>query len=109
MTPAASLTFRSAPLGEVITTFPGDACCILLLLARHACPRTGRVWVTPLRLAEDLRLPVTIVEMHLSTLVSSGHLSLWTRGVGALRCYVLGAVFVLSSDAPENLPVAPVP
>lgn len=109
MTPSASLTLRSAPLGEVLTTFPGDACRILLLLARRACPRTGRAWTTPLRLAEDLRIPVTLAEQYLTTLVSAGHLSLWTRGMGALRCYVLGIVLVLLNEAPDNLPVSPDP
>jgi len=65
--------------------------------------------LTPLRLAEDLRLPATLVEQFIATLVSAGHLSLWTRGTGALRCYVLGIVLVLVHDAPANLPVAPDP
>jgi hypothetical protein len=65
------------------------------------------VWTTPLRAADDLRLPVTLVDLLLASLVSEGHMVLWTKGIGALRCYELGAFFVRAHEAPENLPVEP--
>ncbi len=105
MTPTASITLRRAPLGQILTTMPGEACRLLLHLARGACPRTGRVWLTPLRVADDLTLPVTLVDQLLVSLVSAGHLSLWSRGTGALRCYALGPLYVLVHEAPMNLPV----
>ncbi len=107
MTPTASVTLRRAPLGQILATMPGEACRLLLHLARSACPRTGRVWMTPLRAADDLNLPVTLVDQLLLSLVSAGHLSLWSRGTGALRCYALGALYVLAHDTPMNLPVEP--
>lgn len=105
MTPAASITLRRAPLGQILTTLPGEACRLLLHLAHGACPRTGRVWMTPLRAADDLNLPATLVEQLLLSLASAGHLSIWSRGTGALRCYALGSLYVLVREAPMNLPV----
>jgi hypothetical protein len=107
MTPTATLTLRRAPLGQILTTFPGEACCLLVHLAHHACPRTGRVWTSPPRLADELHLPLTLLDQFLTSLVSAGHMDLWTKGIGALRCYRLGAVFVHEAEAPENLPVEP--
>ncbi|MBI5515248.1 MAG: hypothetical protein HY909_15835 [Deltaproteobacteria bacterium] len=107
MTPTASITLRRAPLGEILTSLPAEPCRLLLHLAHRACPRTGRVWTTPLRAADDLGVPVTLVDRLLASLVSEGHLTVWTRGVGALRCYDLGAFFVRVPEVPENLPVGP--
>lgn len=109
MTPTASITFRRAPLGELLTSLPSDACRVFFSLARGACPRTGRVWTNAQRLAEDLQMLTTLIEQHLTNLVAAGHLSLWTRGTGGLRCYTLGPVFVLEHGAPANLPVEPEP
>lgn len=109
MTPSASITFRRAPLGELLTSLPSDACRILFYLARNTCPKVGRVWTAPLRIADDLQLPVTLVDQHLTALISAGHLSLWTRGTGGLRCYTLGPVYMLENGAPSNLPVEPDP
>ncbi len=109
MTPTASITLRRAPLGQILMSLPAEACRVLFHLAHRACPRTGRVWTTPLRAADDLQLPVTLVDLYLASLVSEGHMMLWTKGIGALRCYELGAFFVRAPEAPENLPVEPDP
>lgn len=109
MTPTPLLTLRQPELTRAVAALDGDALRLLLHLAGGACPRTNRVWTTPLRASEALGLSVPMIEAHLAALVASGELSLWTRGVGALRCYELGSLVVRAGEAPENLPVAPDP
>lgn len=105
-----TVTFRRVALTAAAQTLQAVDLRVLLVLAATACPRTARAWTTPLRLAEELALAPTIVDAALTSLESRSHLSLFSRGHGALRCYELGPVFVRAlPDPPENLPVAPSP
>lgn len=87
----------------------GEACRILFHLAHNVCPATGRVWTDSSRVAERLALSVLLVDELFARLISSGYVTLWANGAGALRCYELGSFFVRAHDAPMNLPVEPDP
>jgi hypothetical protein len=103
------LELRRLALKHAIRTLSPTSFRMLLSLASDTCVDTGRVWTTPLRLAEDLGVPATLVSETLDLLVERKHLSLWSRSHAALRCYEFGPLFVRRSEAPENLPVEPGP
>ncbi len=110
MSPDRTLTLRRVPFALVCRSLPAVDLQILLTLVASACPRTGRVWTTPLRLAEEFNVAPIIIDASLASLVAQGHLSLWSRSHGALRCYEVGHLLVRRLDEPpENLPVDPLP
>ena len=100
-----TLTLRRAPLAHALHTLSPTSLRTLLHLALMACPATGRVWTTPLRIAEDLHTTAAAAEELLALLAERKLLSLWSRSHGALRCYELGDVLARSGEAPANLPV----
>lgn len=106
MTPDHSLTFQGVPLARAVRTLHGDELQLLLLLALNACVRTGRVWTTSLRLAEELHVGPTTIDSMLSVLISRAHISLYSRGSAALRCYEISpALLRRQGEAPPNLPI----
>lgn len=108
-TSSLPLMLRRLALKHAIRTLSPTSFRTLLHLVTDVCQDTGRVWTTPLRLAEDLGLPATLVSETLDLLVERKHLTLWSRSHAALRCYELGPLFVRRAEAPDNLPVAPAP
>lgn len=103
-----TLTLRRGALTEAARSLPAVDLRVLLVLAASACPRTGRIWTTPLRLTDETALAPAVVDASLTSLESRSHLSLFARGHAALRCYELGPIFVRAlPEPPENLPVAP--
>lgn len=110
MTPVRLVSFRRVVLAEAAPRLSPDDFRLLVLLALSACPRTGRVWTTPLRLAEELGTAPVVIDAALQTLLAAGHITLYARSRAALRCYELGPVFQRALDEPpENLPVEPAP
>ncbi len=115
MNPDCFLTFERESLTAAIHTLAPPELQLLLLLAVHTCPRTGRVWMTPLRLADELRasqtpglahIPPATIDAMLTILLSRGLLILYARSHGALRCYELPLVYARFRDTPPaNLPV----
>lgn len=106
MTPDHSLTLKGVPLARAVRTLRGDELQLLLLLALNACRRTGRVWTTSLRLGEELHLAPTMVDSMVSVLITREHISLWSRGRAALRCYEINPTLLRrQGEAPPNLPV----
>ena len=102
------VSFRRGALTDAARALPAVDLRVLLVLAATACPRTGRAWTTPLRLAEELAIAPASVDAALTSLESRAQLSLFSRGHGALRCYEFGPVLVRALvEPPENLPVAP--
>ncbi|MDB4930571.1 MAG: hypothetical protein JWM10_3055 [Myxococcaceae bacterium] len=108
-TPSHSLQLRRLALKHALRTLSPTSFRMLLHLATDACEDTARVWTTPLRLAEDIGSPASLVSETLDLLVERKHMKLWSRSHAALRCYELGPLFVRRSEAPENLPVEPLP
>ena len=112
MSPDRTLTLRRVPLALVCRTLSATDLQILLALVVGACPRTARVWTTPLRLAEEFNVAPVLVDVSLASLIALGHLALWSRSTSAcaLRCYEVGPVLVRRLDEPpDNLPVGPLP
>jgi len=109
MSPTRIVTLRRVPLALATRTLPAADLHVLVALALTACPRTGRVWTTPLRLADELTLAPAAVEAALASLTAHGHITLWSRSSStlALRCYEIGAVLARQVEAPDNLPVEP--
>lgn len=110
MTPDRIVTFRRVPLAQACRTLPAEDLRLLVALTLGACPQTGRVWTTPLRLAEEFRVAPAAVDTALERLVDQGHASLWSRSHGALRGYEIGPALVRHlGEPPDNLPVGPLP
>lgn len=109
MTPTRIVTLRRVPLTLAVRSLAATDLQVLLALTLAACPRTGRVWTTPLRLADELILAPAAVEAAFASLAAHGHITLWSRSSSALalRCYELGSVLARQGDAPDNLPVEP--
>lgn len=80
---------------------------VLLALLVRACPTTGRVWDPPERLAEELELPLTLVQDALHALAGLDFLGEHPTLMRQLRCVELGPVFLRQFDTPENLPIEP--
>lgn len=105
-----TVTLRREKLAACARDLPAVELRVLLVLLQGACPRTGRAWTTPLRLAEELSLAPAVVDAALTSLESRSQLTLFSRGHGALRCFDLGPVLVRADpEPPPNLPVAPSP
>ncbi len=106
------LTFRRESLHCVLHSLGGDDLRVYIALALGACPRTRRTWTTALRLGEDLAregprmIPPATIDDRISTLRDQGHLRLWARGPGALRCYEVPGL-TGHDEPPANLPVEP--
>ena len=119
MRPDQTVAFHRVPLAHALRTLPPTEFRLLTLLGLEACPRTKRIWTTPLRLAEELdgsrragdpALPPGVVDAVLTVLLARGHITLYARGHGALRCYEVGLVVARYADEPpSNLPVEHVP
>lgn len=109
MSPTRFVTLRRLPLTLATRTLPAADLHVLVALTLAACPRTGRVWTTPLRLADELTLAPAAVEAAFASLTARGHITLWSRSSStlALRCYELGAMLAREVEAPDNLPVEP--
>jgi DNA-binding IclR family transcriptional regulator len=80
----------------------------VVLLVR-ACATTGRVWEPADKLAEELELPVSVVEDALHRLSGQDFLEEHPTLMRQLRCVELGPVFLRAFDVPTNLPVDPRP
>ena len=85
---------------------PLPALRVLLALVVRACPMTGRVWLPPSRLGDEICLPVAIVEEAFDRLGEHGLLEEHPALFERMRCVELGPVFVRDRFAPENLPVS---
>jgi hypothetical protein len=113
MLPDRIVTFRRVPFAEALRSLTASEFRLLTLLGLRACPRTKRVWTTPLRLAEEFSAsPETcaaaVIDAMLDVLVARGHITLHARSLGALRCYEVGVTVVRHPDEPPaNLPVLP--
>lgn len=115
MQPDRRLSFARVPLARALRTLPAPEFRLLVLLGLGACPRTRRIWTTPLRLAEGLDLlpdgnapteEPAVVDAQLRALVDGGHLALHARSRAALRCYEVLALTARPPDEPPmNLPV----
>ncbi len=107
MTPTRIVTLRRVPLALVVRTVTAQDLQVFLALTLAACPRTGRVWTTPLRLADELTQDPAAVEATFASLIARGHITLWSRSSSTLplRCYELGCVLARQGEAPDNLPV----
>ena len=119
MTPDSLVTFERASLAEALRTLAPLELQVLVALALGACPRTRRVWTTPLRLADELAATPTPGATHpapaaidaiLALLIARGHLALYARSHGALASYEVNVLLRRHRDEPPaNLPVDPVP
>lgn len=109
MTPDRILVLRRTPLALACRTLPGEALRVLIALAHGACPSTGRIWTTPLRLADDWDMPLGFVTSTLELLVAGGHIARVGRSQGALAAYEFGALLYRHAAPPTNLPVSPDP
>lgn len=109
MTPDRILVLRRTPLALACRTLPGEALRVLIALAHGACPNTGRIWTTPLRLADEWDMPPSFVASTLELLVVSGHISRVGRSQGDLCAYEFGALVYRHAAPPMNLPVSPDP
>ncbi len=109
MTPTRIVTLRRVPLTLAARSLAAADLHVLVALTLAACPGTGRVWTSPLRLADELTLAPAVVEAAFALLVSRGLIALWSRSSStlALRCYEIGDVLARQVDAPDNLPVEP--
>lgn len=104
--PQPILRIRREDLARALQLSATDLRVLLFLLVR-ACPTTGRVWEPPDRMAETLRLPVSLVEDALHALAGRDFLEEHPTLMRQLRCVELGPVFLRAMDAPANLPVEP--
>lgn len=106
------LTFRREALTEALHALTAEELRVYVALSLGACPHTRRAWTTALRLGEDLApggqsmIPPATIDDRLATLRNRGHVHLWARGPGALRCYEVPGL-VPHNEPPENLPVEP--
>jgi hypothetical protein len=110
MTPARIVSLRRVPLTLACRSLSATDLQLLLALVLGACPRTGRAWTTPLRLAEEFCVAPSTVQAAFSSLVERGFLTLWSRSTSALalRCYDLSPLLARERDEPpDNLPVEP--
>lgn len=115
MRPDQSVTFHRVLFAHALRTLAPAEFRVLAALGLGACPRTKRIWTTPLRLAEDLggsagtedpAVPPSVIDAMLSVLVARGHITLYARSHGALCCYEVGFVVARYLDEPpDNLPV----
>lgn len=109
------IRLRRERLLAALRSLPVEETAVLLLLATQACPTTGRVWTSALRIADELNVPrlpngleapPVLIETLLTRLERRGHLRSLPSRFG-IRTLELGPVFVRDVEAPENLPVAP--
>lgn len=103
-TPRPVVRLRREQLAR-LAELPSPAARVLLALIVHACPVTGRAWLSPERIAELLSLPPITVGGELVRLSELGFLDDYPTLYARMRCIELGDVFVRDRFAPENLPV----
>ena len=103
-----TITLRRTVVLWIATRLSPLDVTVLLYLVAHACPTTARVWMTPARTAEDLGLTSGVVEQVLVHLARESVLTTFVVR-GNLHGIELGPVLIRDHDAPENLPVEPVP
>lgn len=102
----SALTFRRTSLARAIDDLPPIDAKALLHLALHACPSTGRVWTTLVRLSDKLGLSTPLVEHVLERLVRAGFVQVVEPVRHPLLVLELGPVFIRDGAAPANTPVA---
>jgi DNA-binding MarR family transcriptional regulator len=100
-----TLVFRRTSLARAVHDLPPIDAKALLHLALHACPTTGRVWTTPVRLADELGLSATLVEHLLDRLGRAGFVRILEPTRRPLLVLELGPVFIRDGAAPGNVPV----
>lgn len=105
--PEPHIVLRREALGHALHHLPALHFTVLGRLLMRACPRTGRVWTTPDRLAVDAGLSIDLAEHALRGMESVGLLSVYSERARVL-CIELGALFVRPASPPDNLPVEPV-
>lgn len=103
--PQIALTFRRSALARAIDELAPIDDKALLHLALHACPSTGRVFTTLVRLADKLGLSIPLVEHVLDRLVRAGFVRIIEPMRRPLLVLELGPVFVRDGAAPANVPL----
>ncbi len=78
---------------------------VLLALVVRACPVTGRVWLSPARLGDEIGLPESLILDAIERLGAAGFLEEHPALFERMGCIELGPVFIRDRFAPENLPV----
>jgi len=101
------LALRRTALARAVHDLPPVDARALLHLALHACPTTGHVWTTYVRLADELALSAPLVEHVLERLVRAGFVAFVEPTRRPLLLVELGPVFVRDGSAPSNTPVEP--
>lgn len=66
--PSDTITLRREPLARALGRLAPMDAMVLLHLALRACPRTGRIWASLTRIAEDLAMPPGLVEHAITRL-----------------------------------------
>lgn len=102
--PESHLVLRPEALAHALQHLPALHFTVLGRLLIRACPRTGRVWTTPDRLAVDAGISAPLAEHALRGMESVGLLSVYSERARVL-CIELGAIYVRQVPTPPNLPV----
>lgn len=97
---------RREALAHALRHLPALHFAVLGRLLMRTCPRTGRVWTTPDRLAVDAGISMPLAEHALRGMESVGLLSVYSERARVL-CIEFGAIHVRHAPPPANLPVEP--
>lgn len=102
--PSTTITLRRERLARTIGRLAPIDAMVLLHLALRACPKTGRIWASLTRIAEDLGMPPGLVEQAITRLSEQKIIEAHPPDHGRLPWIDLDPVLVLQDDVSVNLP-----